>query len=174
MSKGNHPDPSNAVADDVALVPFVPTPPAIDSPQALMQMMDTSDSRRYCSFDMRTPAGLLLLDKCEEAPDRKLSEMANLEFALTGFYLHYITLEGKGPGEVIEAVRSCLITDDGQVFAAVSEGVRKSIARLVAQHGLPPWKTPVPVKVVLKRLDNGHNWLTILNNPPPLKPKGAK
>lgn len=116
----------------------------------------------FMSFDPRTPDGGRLLDKCEESPDHKLIEKANLTFQIQHIYAHYITVVNKETAEARDALRVCLISDKGEVFSCVSEGVRKAVRRLMLKRGLPPYNPPEPVQVQLKRIGENRQWLTFL------------
>lgn len=166
----------NASLVHVTDAEIVDTSPAVPMTRTaeLMQAFGGQSAISFCSFDSTTPEGMFLLDKCEEAPDKQLREMANLEFNMTGFYMHFVDLPGKSEGETVQAVRTCLISDEGEVYACCAEGIRKSVIRLVKQHGLPPWKGKVPVVVHLKSIGEGRNWLTVTNKPLALNGKKGK
>lgn len=152
--------PADVVADAVATVP-----PAANSAQALAALFGGEALARFCSFDPKTPAGIMLLDKCEESPDQRLREITNVKLALVHVYGHLVDVIHEETGTVQSRLRTCLIDKSGQVYACVSEGIRKSVVRLVTQHGLPPWPAGVPVIVKVRVLANGHNWLYLTNDP---------
>lgn len=147
------------------VVPVTPTAPASDSPLALFGAVFGRDQGgELASFDTRTVEGRQLLQKCEEEPDKKVKEMANLKLKLRHVYAQRIELTRPETGESVPALRICLITTDGQVHPCVSEGVRQSIWRLIRGHGLPPWKAGIPVTVSLKTLGPQRQWLTLLED----------
>lgn len=64
------------------------------------------------------------------------------------FYVHPVRLDGKTPGEYINALRCVLIDADGTAYGFVSEGVAKDLARMVRFFGIRPWDPPIAVNVV--------------------------
>lgn len=148
-------------------------PPPANSPQAMAALYGGNQSALFCSFDPRSPAGIALLDRCEEAPDAKLREVANVRLRLVHVYGHMVDLTDSETGEVNSRLRTCLIDASGKVYACVSEGIRKSIVRLSTQHGIPPWPKGIDVVVKVRVQANGHSWLYLLNDSEAQSEKGA-
>lgn len=156
-----------------AVAPIPPTPPTAPSGAvALADMFGRPDRQAVCSFDLSKPEGRQLLQKCEEEPDKAVRELANMELELQHLYAKVIDYVNPETGEAYPLLRICLVTKDGQVHACCSDGIRQGVVRLIAGHGLPPWKTPVKVRIALKALADKKQRLTLLEVFD--KPKGAK
>jgi hypothetical protein len=125
-----------------------------------------------CSFDLKTPAGRELLQKCEEEPDKPVRELVNMELQLQHVYARVVDYTNPETGEVYPILRICLVDDKGNVHPCASDGVRDSLVRLMAGHGMPPWKKPIPVRIALKALKNSRQRLTLLEVFD--QPKGGK
>src|SRR4051794_26088264 len=125
-----------------------------------------------CSFDLTTPAGRQLRQKCEEEPDRQARELVNMELLLQHVYAKVVDYTNPETGETYPLLRICLVTADGKVHPCASEGVREGLWRLMEGHGFPPWKTPIRVVLALKALKSGHQRLALLEVFQP--PKGGK
>lgn len=141
--------------------------PATPQNESFAQTFGVDQLRPFMTFDPKTPEGRKLLDKCDEAADWKLSDMNGMRFKLIGFYGSFVPLPGPTPGEVRNVLRTCLITDDGEVLACMSNGVRASIVRLCEQWGLPPWRSPIAVQVVFKPTKYDNDRIVILNDDTP-------
>jgi hypothetical protein len=137
----------------VAAIP--PAPP-------LLALLGTNDRLPVCSFDLKSVAGRQLLQKCEEEPDTPVREMANMQLRLQHVYAKVIDYTNQESDEVYPLLRICLITTEGKVHACCADGVRESLLRLMAGHGLPPWKDGIPVEIRLKATKKGFNRLTLL------------
>lgn len=135
-------------------------------PVTLAELAGVERTVRYISFNPKTDDGRALMDKCRVAPDDRVLKRANLPFKLRDVYMHRVTLANKDTGEVFPATRTCLITTDGEVLACCSRGVVDGVLAMIDGHGMPPWPTGIPVKVLLQPLSNGHQWLTLVNDVP--------
>lgn len=154
--------PAPAPAQDLAVIPAA---------GGLAGLLLKEGRVAQCSFDLRTVAGRELLQKCEEEPDKPVRELANMEFKLAHLYARVFDYTNKETGETYPLLRICLVTSDGQVHACCSDGIRESLVRLIAGHGMPPWKEPIPVRIALKALADKKQRLTLLEVFP--KPKGG-
>lgn len=174
MSKQDNGKPKEDRDGVMAESPIDPVTHPVSAELSLKLVFGGSSVRRYASFDPRTPEGMVISDKCDLAPDKRIADMLNLEFSIQHFLMHWVQVPGQEDGEIVDAVRTCLITTDNEVLACCSDGIRSSVMRLVEQHGLPPWKNGVPVKVVNVPTRKGWKMLALMNNPPLLQTKGKK
>ena len=172
MSDEATPKDKEALNEVVGKFGTPPIPP--NSGAMLRQVFGAAESDVFCSFDPTTPVGMVMMDRCAEAPDAKVKDLVNLQVLLVHVYGHHVDLVDEKDGSVRTALRTCLVDKEGKVYSCVSEGVRNSILRLSAQHGLPPWRNGIRVKVQLKSLGNNRQWLTILNDPLPVEGKGKR
>lgn len=127
----------------------------------------------YCSVSEKAPNYARIIAKCEEEPDGRLAEHVNTPIVITDVYAHRVELTSTETGEVVPVVRCCLIGKDGKVYSAVSEGIRKSIFRLMRSHGVPSWPKGITVIPKVRKLAGGHQWLW-LAEPEEQPTKGTK
>lgn len=127
-----------------------PTGQAVATLPTFGQLLGTSDQPRMCSWDLTTPEGRELLQKCDETPDEKVRELINTEFLVKHIYCKVVDYHDEKTDTVRPILRICLVTPEGKVHATSSDGVRESIVRLSMGRGFPPWENPVPVRVVQK------------------------
>jgi len=83
-----------------------------------------------------------------------LREYVNTPLAITDIMAHPVDLLDEKTGEVVPAIRTILIDQDGTAYAAVSEGIRSSITRLVQVAGQLPWSPPLHMIAVQKPTRN--------------------
>lgn len=155
------------------LVPVVPDARNLPNDVASYVALFSSEGKRtVASFDVKTPAGRELLQKCEEASDASVRSLIGKELVIQHVYAKEIDYERPETHEVVPLLRTCLITTDGQVHGTTADGIRESVLRLVAGHGLPPWKDGVKVEVAQKDTKRGRVRLVLLEVFP--KPAGGR
>lgn len=75
---------------------------------------------------------------------------------------HPVRLVDENTGEVVDALRTVLITKDGKVFDAVSQGIASSLQKIFGIVGMPPWnQEPLKIKVVEQKTRKGYKTNTI-------------
>jgi hypothetical protein len=136
--------------------------PPTTAPPALVAAFMPDDNRAVCSFDLKTPHGRMLLQKCEEAPDEPVRELVNRRIDLVHVYAKPVEKVDEQTSEVVHFLRICLVDANDQVHACASGGIRDGIARILAGRGVPPWKPPVPVEIKLKVLKDSKQRLYLL------------
>lgn len=108
----------------------------------------------------------------------QLREYINVPLDIVDVMAHPVELVDEKTGEVVQAIRTILVDADGTAYAAVSEGIRSSISRLVQIAGSLPWNNP-PLRMcaVQKPTRNAmYQVLTVklLAAGEDVKPKGKK
>jgi hypothetical protein len=155
-----------------ALVPSEPPKPPDDVAVAgFGDVFGRPDRPIVCSFNLKTPQGRELLQKCEEASDESLRELVNSELVIEHVYGKVFDYVNPTTQEVYPLLRIVVVTTDGQAHGCCADGVRESIWRLMAGHGPPPWKGGIHVVAKLKPTKKGFNRLTLLEVF--AKPKGG-
>lgn len=76
---------------------------------------------------------------------------------IQNFFIHAVQLSGSPPGEVIDATRTVLVDSSGEMYAFVSDGIAKSLGRIVSAFGMGPWPSPFKFDV-LKLKASGKNF----------------
>jgi Phage Single-stranded DNA-binding protein len=154
-----------------ALPPSSAPPPAALNPFA--DVFGSGPDGVVSSFKLNSTEGRYLAQKCAEVPDESLRELVNGKIAIEHIYAHRIDLPHPETGELVPCLRTCLITTEGRVHACVSDGVRQSVGRLIAGHGLPPWKPALVVTVKQKPTKNGRVRMFLWDESAS-EPKGGK
>ncbi len=83
-----------------------------------------------------------------------LRDYVNQPLEIVDVMAHPVDLVDEESGELTTAIRTILISKDGEAYAAVSEGIRSSIARLVQICGQAPWSPALKVTAVEKSTRN--------------------
>lgn len=127
-------------------------------------LANPSPSSMYCSIrtdgSMKSKAAIF---NAVNSPDRKLSEHIGEVLRLRDVVAHEVQLLDENTGEVIHALRTVLVTDDGTTYEAVSNGVSNALERIFQIFGQPDqWAEPIPVKPIQKQTRNGNNKVTTL------------
>jgi hypothetical protein len=78
------------------------------------------------------------------------------------FYVHPVELDGKEDGEIVDAIRSVLITPEGVAYGFVSNFLARDLARMISVFGIGEWKPPIQIKVRSNKGKNGHKFYTIV------------
>ena len=69
-----------------------------------------------------------------------------------------VTITDEETGEIMEALRTVLVTKDGKAYTAVSQGITNSLSRIFSIVGMPSWKDePVKMKIKQVKTRNGNN-----------------
>lgn len=146
-------EPTNPAA--LALVPT-------NSANSAAALFMASGTVAYCSLDPKDKRYEEALYKFDEEADAQLSEAVNLQLLVEHVYAKPISLIDPNTGDTRNALRTCVMEPDGTVYSCAADGVRDSIARLIAIHGLPPWTGGVKVKVKMRKLKNGKQRLLLI------------
>jgi hypothetical protein len=98
------------------------------------------------------------------ADAKPLNEYLDIPIALTNVVMQAVSVKDSGnDGEEVDAIRTLLITADGEAYAAVSQGLVSSLETIFGIMGHPStWTEPLPVKVVEQRGRNGFRFMKIV------------
>lgn len=111
------------------------------------------------SFDTSDKAGQIkLLGAINDAEpiDEHLDEVINL----TDFVAQVVEFVDEA-GEMQEGIRVVIIDDEGNSYAAMSEGILKSLQTFVSVLGDPSgWEEPLPIKIVRVKSRRGFQFFT--------------
>lgn len=98
-------------------------------------------------------AWVLSIIECE---CRSGADMIGQELYLGDFVIHPVEKHDPETGEVTILRRSVFIQPDGPPISFASDGVLKSINRLVyVERSEPPWEPPIKVKLRQRNIGNG-------------------
>lgn len=84
---------------------------------------------------------------CQSSQVMSADDLQDSVFPVECFYAHKVRIAGQSQGEYSDAIRTVMISPDGQMVAFTSDGVAQSLAQLIAVYGLEPWKPAVDIKV---------------------------
>lgn len=142
---------------------IVPSTPARADNNSLIEnrMAGLSGNRQMfaTSFDTSNKEGQIkLLGAINDAEpiDEHLDEVINL----TDFVAQIVEFVDEA-GEMQEGIRVVLLDDAGNSYAAMSEGILKSLQTFVSVLGDPAgWKEPLPIKIVRVKSRRGFQFFT--------------
>lgn len=115
------------------------------------------DSTFYCSIkDDGTRSSKVKIYNAVNNPEYVLKEHVNEVLEVVDVAAYPVELVAEETGEIVNCLRTILITKDGGTYAAVSEGVTNSLGRLFSIIGQPSW-TDEPVKMKAKLINSKNN-----------------
>lgn len=92
----------------------------------------------------------------------KLADHVNEVINVKDVILQPVEMLDRETGEMRGAVRTILIADDGQAYAATSSGIETSMKSILTIVGEPTtWEHPIAFKPVRKQGNNGYPFLTL-------------
>lgn len=92
---------------------------------------------------------------------KPINEHLDTPLALENVIMQAVEIDNDG--EAVDAVRTYLITADGEAYAAVSDGIVGSLRDIFGIMGEPSsWGEPLPVKVTEMRGKKGFRFMKIV------------
>lgn len=82
--------------------------------------------------------------------------------AVKYFYVHPVELEGPTEGEIVTAIRSVLISDEGKAYGFVSNYLARDLARMISVFGAETWKPAIKVAIRQNKGKAGHKFYSIV------------
>lgn len=102
----------------------------------------------FTSLDIATDQGKAQLLMAMQGENDALGDLVGEVVEVSHLVVHNVEVLDEQTGELLERDRIVIITPDGSMLAAVSQGIRKSVQLLTALYGLPPYTPALRVKVV--------------------------
>ena len=90
-----------------------------------------------------------------------LEDMVGKTIDVENIIIQPVEMCDEKTGEVREANRIVLITDEGKAYGCVSSGVETSIKNLFAIVGPAPWTPAIRFEVTKKQGRNGYKFMTL-------------
>jgi hypothetical protein len=110
----------------------------------------------YTTLPQATPEERAWVLSCIECECRAGADLIGQEMWIGDFVIHPVEKHDPETGEVTILRRLVLIQPDGPPISFASDGVLKSINRLVYVIGQePPWEPPLKVKLKQRNIGNG-------------------
>lgn len=99
---------------------------------------------------------------CENAsePGRELGK--EQVFRIVNFYAHKVRLVNPRDGEVTEPTRVVLVNQDGKRISFVSDGIGKSLARILQIYGIGPWPEGIAVNLMEINTRSGYRTYALI------------
>ena len=90
-----------------------------------------------------------------------LEDMVGKAIDVENIIIQPVEMNDEKTGEVRDANRIVLITDEGKAYGCVSSGVETSIKNLFAIVGSAPWVPAIRFEVTKKQGRNGYKFMTL-------------
>lgn len=138
----------------VAVMPPVNAPAAVltkNDPNYLMAQFEAGNNTAFYTSlkpDGTRETAIKIYNAISDT--EQLRDHVNEVLNIVNVMAHPLELLDEESGEITTAIRTILIDEDGTAYAAVSEGVRSSITRLVQICGQAPWEQPLRLTAVEK------------------------
>lgn len=121
----------------------------------------TSGNQVRMSFNPGSAEGAIKLIKATLKDCANLEDKSKEVLELTDYIMHPASTSGEADGEVKDFTRIVVFDKDGTPYSCGSQGVEKAINILEMVAGKAPWNPPLKVKVTIRRLGNGRNWMIL-------------
>lgn len=105
---------------------------------------ESSDVHNFDGDDLRQ---WQLSALCKGGDVIKVDEILGQPIEVKYVYCHKVQVTGRTPGEIDDAVRTCLITPDNKVYACVSNGVASDACTMLKRFKLKPFDPPIKLAV---------------------------
>lgn len=130
----------------------------------LIEQLKNPNGAFYCSIpdDGKRATKISIYNAINNAQE-SLDEHIGEELLVVDVVAYPVQLVDENTGEIVDALRTILVTKDGKTYAAVSQGVTNSLSRIFSIVGEPSWKDE-PLKLRAKKVStrSGQNKVTIL------------
>lgn len=125
----------------------------------------------YTSIDISTIDGKIMTQNCLSDSDYNLDDMKEKAYPIEHVLAHYVNINSDRGS--IQAIRTVLVTADGETISFTSDGVIASLKRIFGLMGEPPWRPPLWMKAKEVRTRNGYRTINLMVVKPP-EDKDAK
>lgn len=107
----------------------------------------TTRQTTFCSYKAETPEQKAILFKAMNNPEKRISEMINMEISVKDIFCEVVVCKNEQTGEATQCPRIVLIDDKGVGYQAVSLGVFSAIKKVIQVFGQPTWTEPITLAV---------------------------
>lgn len=108
----------------------------------------TQRTTQYCSMVPKTDEDRIVLYNAINAPDKRLSDMVNMDIEVQHVFAETVTILREDTGELQPCPRLVFIDKDGVSYGCLSFGVFSSVKKLFQVFGQPDtWKKPLKLRV---------------------------
>ena len=129
---------------------------------SLLEQFKDPEGQFYCSIkNDGTRKSQVAIYNAINGADESLADHINEVLEVVNVVAHPVTLTDEETGEIVECLRTVLITKDGKGYVAVSGGIANALSRIMSIVGEPTngaWeKEPVKMKIKQVKTRNGNN-----------------
>lgn len=103
-----------------------------------------------------------MVAKCEGPDTVNLDQWGDKPIIMVHFYAHKVELMDLKTGELSEVTRVVLVDNEGHLIKFVSDGIAKSLGKLIQAFGIGPWPSGIPVKVQVVNTRAGWEMYTLV------------
>lgn len=125
----------------------------------LVDQLKNPAGKFFCSIpDDGTRKSKIAIYNAVNGADESIADHIGEVLEVVDVVAYPVTLIDEENGEVIEALRTVLVTKDGKAYTAVSQGITNALARIFSIVGEPSWQDePVKMKIKQVKTRNGNN-----------------
>lgn len=133
----------------------------------LVEQLKNPEGSFYCSIkDDGTRKSKIAIYNAINAPDKQLAEFKGKTLEIVNVVAYPVSIADEETGEIIECLRTVLVDKKGVGYAAVSQGITNSLARIFNIIGTPDngaWeKEPVKMEIKEVATRNGVNKVNVI------------
>ena len=130
----------------------------------LVSQLQHPDEQFYCSIkDDGTRASKVAIYNALNNADESLNDHIGEVLEVVDVVAYPVALVDEETGEMVNALRTVLVTKDGKAYSAVSQGITNSLARIFNIVGMPSWvDEPVKMKIKQVKTRNGNNKVNVI------------
>ena len=124
----------------------------------LVEQLKNPTGSFFCSIkDDGTRKSKVAIYNAVNGADESIADHIGETLEVVDVVAHPVTITDEETGEILEALRTVLVTKDGKAYTAVSQGITNSLARIFSIVGMPSWKDePVKMKIKQVKTRNGN------------------
>ena len=130
-------------------------------PRSIIAALNNGEVSLYSSFKVESHADKLAVLKAltDTVPlDEHLGEIINLQNVI----VQAVEMNDEKTGELVTVPRTILIDADGTAYAAMSNGIMRSLENVFGILGQPSeWPQPVAISVVEQKSRGGYKFFTM-------------
>lgn len=125
----------------------------------LVEQLKNPTGSFFCSIaDDGTRKSKVAIYNAVNGADESIADHIGEVLEVVDVVAYPVTITDEETGEILEALRTVLVTKDGKAYTAVSQGITNSLARIFSIVGMPSWKDePVKMKIKQIKTRNGNN-----------------
>lgn len=128
----------------------------------LIEDLKNPDSKFYCSIaNDGTRKSQIAIYNAINSADEQVADHIGEVLEVVNVIAHPVEIPDEETGEIVECLRTVLITKDGKSYTATSQGIANSLSRIFSLVGMPDngaWvKEPVKMKIKQVKTRNGNN-----------------